>query len=91
MDSNGEFIHSLTYSQKLETCRWIPQGLRLAGKLLYTFSRQKRFLSGSIFRFMNGMVCTNLRWMLDNCAELRQAAEIGQAAMGTIDSYIVYR
>ena len=58
---------------------------------MHMITRNKRYLAGSVFQFMNGLVCMRLRWMLDHNEELKKAADEGSAAMGTIDSFILNR
>ena len=70
---------------------WTMAAIRAGSSLLHMLTRNKRYLAGTVFKFLNGLVCMRLRWMLDNDEVLRKAAEQGSAAMGTIDSFLINR
>ncbi|XP_057370614.1 putative glycerol kinase 5 [Daphnia carinata] len=70
---------------------WTIQGIRLGSIVLHKATRNKRYLAGSAFKFMNGLVSLRLRWALDHHENLRQAAQEGHALLGTIETYLIYR
>ena len=70
---------------------YYAQAIRAGSSILHMLTRNKRYLAGSVFQFMNGLVCVRLGWMLENNETLKQAAGEGVAAMGTIDSFILHR
>jgi len=70
---------------------WTMSAIRAGSSILHMLTRNKRYLAGSVFQFMNGLVCVRLGWMLENNETLKQAAGEGVAAMGTIDSFILHR
>ncbi|XP_032681954.1 putative glycerol kinase 5 isoform X2 [Odontomachus brunneus] len=65
--------------------------VRMGARLLYMFTRNKRFLAGSVLKFLNGMVTMKLIWVLENIPGLRQAAEKGEVAFGGVDSWLLYK
>jgi len=70
---------------------WTMAAIRAGSSLLHMLTRNKRYLAGTVFKFLNGLVCMRLRWILDNDETLRKAADQGYAAMGTIDSFLLNR
>lgn len=70
---------------------WTIQGIRLGSIIMHKATRNKRYLAGSAFKFMNGLVSLRLRWALDNHENLRQAAQEGHALLGTIETFLIYR
>ncbi|XP_034935430.1 putative glycerol kinase 5 isoform X2 [Chelonus insularis] len=67
------------------------KSLRMGSHILYTFSRNKRFLAGSVFKLMNTQMTLRLMWALDHVPGLKEAAENGKAVFGGIDSWILYK
>lgn len=58
---------------------------------LHGITRNKRYLAGSAFKFMNNLVNLRLRWALDHYENLRQAAQEGNAVFGTIETFLIHR
>ncbi|XP_066603652.1 putative glycerol kinase 5 [Prorops nasuta] len=67
------------------------RGVRIGSNILYTLLRNKRFLAGSVFKFMNTQITLRLVWVLQNVAGLREAAIKGEAVFGGVDSWIMYK
>ena len=67
------------------------QGIRLGSTILHQATRNKRYLAGSAFKFMNSLVSLRLRWVLDHHENLRQAAKDGNALFGTIETFLIHR
>nr|CAD7194093.1 unnamed protein product [Timema douglasi] len=65
--------------------------LRTGARLLYTFTRSKRFLAGSVLRLMNTQVTMRLVWALQHVESLKEAASQGHAMFGTVDTWLLYR
>lgn len=70
---------------------WTMTAIRTGSYFLHMLTRNRRYQAGTVFKFLNGLVCIRLSWMLDHDEVLRKAAEQGTAAMGTIDSFILNR
>ncbi|KAG7210298.1 hypothetical protein KM043_011840 [Ampulex compressa] len=64
---------------------------RSSARILYTLSRSKRFLAGSVFKFMNTQVSLRLLWALQHVPGLREAAMNGKAVFGGVDSWLLYK
>uniref|UniRef100_A0A1L8E1T9 Glycerol kinase 5 n=1 Tax=Nyssomyia neivai TaxID=330878 RepID=A0A1L8E1T9_9DIPT len=60
-------------------------------KFLYVLTRNKRFLAGSVMKFMNSQVTARLAWIIRNNDTLRKAMENKTALFGTIDTWILYK
>ncbi|CAL1676357.1 unnamed protein product [Lasius platythorax] len=67
------------------------RGLRIASRILYSLTRSKRFLAGSVLKFMNIQVSLKLVWVLQNVPGLREAASNGEAAFGGVDCWLLYK
>lgn len=67
------------------------RGLRLGAHILYTLSRSKRFLAGSVFKFMNTQMTLKLLWALQHVPGLREAAINGRAVFGGVDCWLLYK
>lgn len=67
------------------------KSLRMGARLLYTVSRSKRFLAGSVLKLMNTQVTLRLVWALQNVGALREASRRGLALFGCVDSWLVWR
>ncbi|XP_011648355.1 putative glycerol kinase 5 isoform X1 [Pogonomyrmex barbatus] len=65
------------------------KGLRMGSRILYTFTRNKRFLAGSVLKFMNLQVTLKLVWVLQNIPGLREAASNGEVAFGGVDCWLL--
>uniref|UniRef100_A0A1B6DGB8 Glycerol kinase 5 n=1 Tax=Clastoptera arizonana TaxID=38151 RepID=A0A1B6DGB8_9HEMI len=65
--------------------------LRGGAKLLYTITRSKRFLAGSVLKLMNAQVVCRLEWVLKNVPGVFEASIQGSALFGTIDTWLLYR
>lgn len=67
------------------------RGLRLGAHILYTLSRSKRFLAGSVFKFMNTQITLRLLWALQHVPGLQEAAVQGNAVFGGVDCWLLYK
>uniref|UniRef100_A0A8D8W390 Glycerol kinase 5 n=1 Tax=Cacopsylla melanoneura TaxID=428564 RepID=A0A8D8W390_9HEMI len=69
-------------------CLWI---LNKACKLLYQVTRQKRFLAGSVIKFMNAQVSLRLLWILTHCQPVRDNVSKRNVLFGTLDTWLIYK
>ncbi|KAG5326103.1 GLPK kinase, partial [Acromyrmex heyeri] len=67
------------------------RGLRMGASILYTFTRRKRFLAGSVIKFMNMQVTLKLVWVLQNISDLREAVQNEEVAFGGVDCWLLYK
>ncbi|KYQ60711.1 Putative glycerol kinase 5 [Trachymyrmex zeteki] len=67
------------------------RGLRMCAGILYTFTRRKRFLAGSMLKFMNTQVTLKLVWALQNILDLREAVSNEEVAFGSVDCWLLYK
>lgn len=65
--------------------------LKIGSKILYTFSRNKRFLGMSVFKFMNTQMSLRLVWVLQHVPGLQEAMNDGNVLFGGIDSWLLYK
>ncbi|XP_016911627.1 putative glycerol kinase 5 [Apis cerana] len=65
--------------------------LKMGSKILYTFSRNKRFLGMSVFKFMNTQMSLRLVWVLQHVPGLQEAMSDGNVLFGGIDSWLLYK
>lgn len=56
---------------------------------LYTVSRVKRFLAGSVLRFMNTQVTARFAWMIQNNDPLKMGIRDKRALFGTVDTWLL--
>lgn len=67
------------------------RGVRLGSRFLYAISKSKRFLAGSVFKFMNTQISLRLLWALQHVPGLREAATNGGAVFGSVDCWLLYK
>ncbi|XP_011881033.1 PREDICTED: putative glycerol kinase 5 [Vollenhovia emeryi] len=67
------------------------KGLRMGASILYTLTRNKRFLAGSVVKFMNMQVTLKLVWALQNISGLREATNNEEVAFGGVDCWLLYK
>ncbi|XP_029726294.2 putative glycerol kinase 5 [Aedes albopictus] len=67
------------------------RALKTGARLLHFFTRNKRFLAGSVIKLMNPQVTMRLAWVLQNNVELQRDVKDGNVLYGTIDSWLLYR
>lgn len=67
------------------------KGLRMGSYILYIFTRNKRFLAGSIMKFMNMQVNLKLVWVFEHIPGLREAASKGEVAFGGVDCWLLHK
>ncbi|GAB0092823.1 Glycerol kinase [Sergentomyia squamirostris] len=60
-------------------------------KFLYLITRNKRFLAGSVMKFMNSQVTVRLAWMIRNNDDLKKAIQNKSALFGTIDTWLLHK
>ncbi|XP_014487614.1 PREDICTED: putative glycerol kinase 5 [Dinoponera quadriceps] len=63
----------------------------MGSRILYMLTRNKRFLAGSVLKFMNIQVTMKLKWVLENIPGLQEAADNGEVAFGSIDSWVLFK
>ncbi|XP_057324048.1 putative glycerol kinase 5 [Microplitis mediator] len=67
------------------------KSLRMGSHILYTLSRNKRFLAGSVLKLMNTQMTLRLMWALQNIPGLQEAAQSGSAVFGGVDCWLLYK
>ncbi|XP_015118060.1 putative glycerol kinase 5 [Diachasma alloeum] len=67
------------------------KSLRMGSRILYTVTRNKRFLAGSVLKLMNTQMTLRLAWALDHTPGLREAAASGKAVFGGVDCWLLYK
>lgn len=65
--------------------------LRAGAGVLHFFTRNKRFLAGSVIKLMNPQVTLRLAWVLENNSDLKRDVKEDKVLYGTIDSWLLYR
>lgn len=65
--------------------------LRLGSQILYTFTRKKRYVASSVFKFMNQQITLRLVWALQNVPGLQEAVNNGNAVFGGVDCWLLYK
>lgn len=65
--------------------------LNIGARIIYTLTRSKRFLAGSVLKLMNNQVTPRLKWVLENNVELKEAVSQNNALFGTLESFLLYR
>lgn len=65
--------------------------LNKGSSLLHLVTRQPRYLSASVLRFMSSQVCLRLVWALENIEELRNRASEDQVMFGCIDTWLLWK
>ncbi|XP_043671784.1 putative glycerol kinase 5 [Vespula pensylvanica] len=67
------------------------RGLRIVAYILYILSKSKRFLAGSVLKFMNTQITLRLLWALQHVSGLREATINDSVAFGSIDCWLLYK
>ncbi|CAO1429978.1 unnamed protein product [Diamesa serratosioi] len=67
------------------------RALNMSARLIYTLTRSKRFLAGSVLKLMNNQITPRLKWVLENNSELKEAVSKNNALFGTLESFLLYR
>lgn len=67
------------------------QSFNFAANCLYLITRTKRFLAGSVLKFMNTQVTVRLAWMIQNNIKLKHGIRNKTALFGTLDSWLLYK
>ncbi|CAO1420186.1 unnamed protein product [Diamesa tonsa] len=67
------------------------RALNVGARMIYTLTRSKRFLAGSVLKLMNNQVTPRLKWVLENNPELKEAVSKNNALFGTLESFLLYR
>lgn len=65
------------------------QGFHAVTSALYTVTRSKRFLAGSVLKFMNTQVTARFAWAIQNNEQLKQGIRNKTALFGTVDSWLL--
>ncbi|XP_075216468.1 glycerol kinase 5 [Lycorma delicatula] len=60
-------------------------------RCLYTLTRRKRYLAGSVIKFMNAQVTLRLLWVIQHIPEVKNALDKGELMFGTVDSWLLYK
>lgn len=95
----GEYFHKLIVWRDLRANdlvrKWnsslFLKSLHAGAHALYLITRNKRFLAGSVVKFMNVQVTMRLAWVIENNARLQKAIKAKTAAYGTLDSWILWK
>ncbi|KAF7997454.1 hypothetical protein HCN44_006025 [Aphidius gifuensis] len=69
----------------------VLKSLRTLSYFLYTISRRKKFLAGSMFKLMNSQMTLRFNWALQNIPGLKEDGLNGKAVFGGIDCWILYK
>ncbi|XP_011296674.1 putative glycerol kinase 5 [Fopius arisanus] len=67
------------------------KSLRMGSHILYTLTRKKRFLAGSVLKLMNTQMTLRLAWALNHIPGLKKAAMNGKAVFGGVDCWLLYK
>lgn len=70
---------------------FILRALNISARMIYTLTRSKRFLAGSVLKLMNNQITPRLKWVLENNSELKEAVSKNNALFGTLESFLLYR
>lgn len=65
--------------------------LRFFSKVIYTITRNKRFLAGSILKMSDNQIPARLVWVLRNLPAVSDDIKINDVAFGTIDTWLLYK
>ncbi|XP_004629347.1 putative glycerol kinase 5 [Octodon degus] len=57
----------------------------------YFFTRRKRFLSASHFKFSTQQAAVRLAWIIQNMPEVQEAVEEENCCFGTIDTWLLHK
>ncbi|OXA48798.1 putative glycerol kinase 5 [Folsomia candida] len=76
--------------RRWNTCLYI-RSFRLLCKFLYSITKNKRYLSGSVLRVMNELVVIRLLWVLENVPGIREKIALNQVKFGTLDTFIIHK
>ncbi|XP_013015482.1 putative glycerol kinase 5 isoform X1 [Cavia porcellus] len=60
-------------------------------RLVYFFTRSKRFLFGSRFTFTTQQASLRLAWILQNMPEVQKAVEEENCCFGTVDTWLLHK
>ncbi|KAK3095083.1 hypothetical protein FSP39_010078 [Pinctada imbricata] len=96
--TTGEPFHNFITWQDLrarETVKNWNSSMRMkvlngGSSVLHLFTRQKRFLSASVLKFMSPQVSMRLLWALENIQELRERAAVEEVMFGCIETWLLY-
>ncbi|ODN03587.1 putative glycerol kinase 5 [Orchesella cincta] len=67
------------------------RAFRLVCKFLYSVTKNRRYLSGSVLKLMNELVSMRLLWVLDNIPGIREKIAMNQIKFGTLDTFLIYK
>ncbi|KAL1449341.1 hypothetical protein WDU94_000533 [Cyamophila willieti] len=70
---------------------WSLWALNNASKLLYRITGQKRFLAGSVLKFMNAQVSLRLLWILTHNQSVCDNIVKKNVLFGTLDTWLIYK
>lgn len=59
--------------------------------VLHMLTKQKRFLSASVLKFMSQQVTMRLIWVLENVEELKAKLAVQEVSLGCIETWLLYR
>ncbi|XP_004603263.2 putative glycerol kinase 5 [Sorex araneus] len=62
-----------------------------SSRVLHFFTRSKRYLAASLFKFTTQHVSLRLAWVLQNLMEVRKAIEEGNCCFGTVDTWLLHK
>lgn len=64
---------------------------RAVSGVMYFLTKNPKFLTGKVLKFLNPSVIVRLAWMIRTNAELSKAMETGNAMCGTLESWLLYK
>uniref|UniRef100_A0A8D9DUZ3 Glycerol kinase 5 n=2 Tax=Cacopsylla melanoneura TaxID=428564 RepID=A0A8D9DUZ3_9HEMI len=97
--TTGEEFHNLIVWKDLRAKHlvdaynnsWKLWGLNFGSKLLYYITKRRRFLVGSIMKFMNAQVSLRLVWVLTKNQTVRDNLARRNVLFGTLDTWLIYK
>ncbi|KAL1461618.1 hypothetical protein WDU94_013496 [Cyamophila willieti] len=97
--TSGEEFHNLILWKDLRAKSlveaynnsWRLLALNFGSKLLYHMTRRRRFLAGSIMKFMNAQVSLRLVWVLTHNQVVRDNLARGNVLFGTLDTWLIHK
>lgn len=99
--SNGKAFHNFITWKDLRANDLVQEwnnsltmrGIRVGSKILHFFTRQKKFIIGSILRLQCKLASMRLLWVLQNVPELMNAVKHDKTDVlyGTLDCWLLYK
>ncbi|XP_056005813.1 putative glycerol kinase 5 isoform X1 [Ostrea edulis] len=67
------------------------KALNNGSSVLHMLTRQKRFLSASVLKFMSQQVTMRLIWVLENVEEVKAKLAVQEVCLGCIETWLLYK